>query len=203
MDTINTSSTTSTTTTTTTTTTTAAAAAAAAAAATITTTTTTVGVLLFQWQCMRPGDGVSIEEGEETPEGLEKGPVGEEADALVAMDTAGPVVEIRRLQPQLGALAFRQTLLSVGLIELDGCPVHLHEEQGTHSLAMKKGFPGIRHRAQTQRRTLCKHYPINALKGCILGTSFALLTRPFLNTNHNPVSMQQLKTESVSILSSK
>ena len=80
---------------------------------------------------MRPRDGVSIEEREETPEGLEKGPVGEEADALVAMDAAGPVVEVRRLQSQLGALAFRQTLPGVGLVELDGCPVHLHKKQGT------------------------------------------------------------------------
>ena len=112
---------------------------------------------------MRPGDGVSIEECEETPEGLEKGPVGEEADALVAMDAAGPVVEVGRLQPQLGTLAVCQTLPGVGLVELDSCPVHLHEKQGSQGSAKKKGFPGIDHGAQAHRRTRYKHYRINAL----------------------------------------
>lgn len=75
---------------------------------------------------MRPRDGVSIEECEKTPEGLEKWPVGEQADALVAMDSPGSVAEVGMLKAQLGALPIRQALLGVGLIELDGCPVHLH-----------------------------------------------------------------------------
>lgn len=96
---------------------------------TITTTTTIIGFSLFERQRVWPGDGVSIQECEKTPEGLEKGPVGEEADALVAMDTPGSVVEVGLLQAQLGALPVGQALLGVRLVELDGCPVHLQENQ--------------------------------------------------------------------------
>lgn len=40
---------------------------------------------------MRSGDGVSVEESEKASEGLEERPVGEETDALVAVNTPGPV----------------------------------------------------------------------------------------------------------------
>lgn len=75
---------------------------------------------------MRSGDGVSVEEGQKASEGLEEGPVGEETDALVAVDAPGPVgSEAQAGQAELRALALRQALLGVRLVELDGCSVHL------------------------------------------------------------------------------
>lgn len=51
---------------------------------------------------MWPRDGVSVEEGEKAPEGLEEGPVGEQADALVAVNISGLVrSEIRAWQAEL------------------------------------------------------------------------------------------------------
>lgn len=40
---------------------------------------------------MWSGDGVSVEESEKALEGLEEGPMGEQTDALVAVNTSGPV----------------------------------------------------------------------------------------------------------------
>lgn len=75
---------------------------------------------------MRSGDGVSVEERQEASEGLEEGPVGEETDALVAVNTPGPVgSEAQAGQAELRALALRQVLLGVRLVELNGCSVHL------------------------------------------------------------------------------
>lgn len=71
-------------------------------------------------------DGVSIEECKEAPEGLEEGPVGEETDALVAVNTPGPArSQIRAEQAELRQLALGQVLRRVRLIELDRCSVHL------------------------------------------------------------------------------
>lgn len=75
---------------------------------------------------MRPGDGVSVEERQKASEGLEEGPVGEEADALVAVNTPGPVgSEAQAGQAELRALAVGQALLGVRLVELDGCSINL------------------------------------------------------------------------------
>lgn len=75
---------------------------------------------------MRSGDGVAVEERQKASEGLEEGPVGEETDALVAVNAAGSVgSEAQAGQAELRALALRQPLLGVRLIELDGCSVHL------------------------------------------------------------------------------
>lgn len=43
---------------------------------------------LLDGQDVRAGDGVTVEEGEELAEGVEEGPVGEQADALVGVDGA-------------------------------------------------------------------------------------------------------------------
>lgn len=40
---------------------------------------------------MRSRDGVSVEESEKAPKGLEEGPVGEQTDALVAVNISGPI----------------------------------------------------------------------------------------------------------------
>lgn len=75
---------------------------------------------------MRPGDGVSVEERQKASEGLKEGPVGEEADALVAVNTPGPVgSEAQAGQAELRALAVGQALLRVRLVELDGCSINL------------------------------------------------------------------------------
>lgn len=51
---------------------------------------------------MGPRDGVSVEEGEKAPEGLEEGPVGEQADALVGVNISSLVrSEIRAWQAEL------------------------------------------------------------------------------------------------------
>lgn len=51
---------------------------------------------------MRSRNGVSVEESEKASEGLEEGPVGEQADALVAINTSGPIrSEIRAWQAEL------------------------------------------------------------------------------------------------------
>ena len=61
---------------------------------------------LFDRQCMRPGDGVSVQEREKAPERLEEGPVGQQADALVAVYTSASIrLDIRALQAQLGSLS--------------------------------------------------------------------------------------------------
>lgn len=79
---------------------------------------------------MRSGDGVSVEERQKAPEGLEEGPVGEETDALVAVNAPGPVgSEAQAGQAELRALALGQLLLGVRLVELDGCSVHLQPER--------------------------------------------------------------------------
>lgn len=47
-------------------------------------------------------DGVSVEECEKASEGLEEGPVGEKTDALVAVNTPGPIrSQIRAGQAKL------------------------------------------------------------------------------------------------------
>lgn len=51
---------------------------------------------------MWSGDGVSVEESEKAPERLEEGPVGEQTDALVAVNTPGPIrSKIRAWQAEL------------------------------------------------------------------------------------------------------
>lgn len=83
---------------------------------------------------MRPGDGVSVEERQKASEGLEEGPVGEEADALVAVNTPGPVgSEAHAGEAELRALAVGQALLWVRLVELDGCSVHLQPRRAAVS----------------------------------------------------------------------
>lgn len=104
---------------------------------------------------VRAGDRVAIEECEELAESVEEGPVGEQTDALVGVDWAlgcgavggchrgiggggGGFVWILVQEAQLGALQISQTLLRVGLIELDGSTVHLKEGK---SCDMSVGFP--------------------------------------------------------------
>lgn len=91
---------------------------------------------------MRARDGVAIQECEKLAESVKEGPVGKQTDALVGVDHAlscgavydchrgiggggGGLVWIRDQEAQLGALLISQTLLRVGLIELNGSTVHL------------------------------------------------------------------------------
>lgn len=77
---------------------------------------------------MRSGDGVSVQEGQKAPEGLEERPVGQQADALVAVDAPGAVrSEVGAGQAELRALALGQVLLRVRLVELDGGSIHLEK----------------------------------------------------------------------------
>lgn len=72
-------------------------------------------------------DGVSVEECQKAPERLEEGPVGEQADALIAVNTPGPIrSQTGAGQAQLRALTLRQFLLGVRFVELNGCTVYLH-----------------------------------------------------------------------------
>lgn len=100
---------------------------------------------------MRSRDGVSVEESEKALERLEEGPVGEQTDALVAVNASGPVrSEVRARQTELRALTLRQVLLRARLIELNGCTVHLHTTiQITH-----RSY--VLYRATLQ--TLCNKY---------------------------------------------
>lgn len=95
---------------------------------------------------MWSGDGVSVKESEKAPEGLEEGPVGEQTDALVAVNAPGGIgSEIRAGQAELRALTLRQEIFGVRLIELDGCSVHLHTKGSQHEGDdQHKGYP-IRH----------------------------------------------------------
>ena len=101
---------------------------------------------LLNRQGMRARDGVAVEECEELAKNIKEGPVGEQADALVSVDRAGAcgstiggrsrgdrgggggLLQIQ-VQAQLCELPVGQTLLRVGLVELDGSSVHL--KQGT------------------------------------------------------------------------
>lgn len=57
-------------------------------------------------------DGVSVEESEKAPEGLEERPVGEQTDALVAVNTPAPIrPQIRACHAELRTLTLRQILL--------------------------------------------------------------------------------------------
>lgn len=93
---------------------------------------------------VRAGDGVAIEEREELAESVEEGPVGEQADALVGVDRAlgcgavggrrrgvggggGGFVRIWAQEAQLRPLLISQTLVRVGLVELNGGTVDLQE----------------------------------------------------------------------------
>lgn len=92
---------------------------------------------------MRARDGVAIQECEKLAESVKEGPVGKQTDALVGVDQAlscgavgdchrgigggGGLVWIREQEAQLGALLISQTVLRVGLIELNGSTVHLKQ----------------------------------------------------------------------------
>lgn len=79
---------------------------------------------------MRPGDGVSVDKGEELLEDCEERPVGENADALLGMQTAAgdgpPVHHAEKAEPDV--LPLRQVLPGEGLVELDGSSVNLQED---------------------------------------------------------------------------
>lgn len=88
---------------------------------------------LFYRQCVWPRDGVSVEKGEKAPEGLKEGPVGQQTDTLVAMDTPGSIrLRVGAHQAQLRALSVGQSLFWVGLIELDGSTVHLRQKKSQY-----------------------------------------------------------------------
>lgn len=86
---------------------------------------------------MRPGDGVSVDEGEELLEDGEERPVGEDTDALLGVETAAvdgpPVHHAEQTEPDV--LPLRQKLLGERLVELDGSAVNLQEQRGNLSLA--------------------------------------------------------------------
>lgn len=80
---------------------------------------------------MGPGDGVSVDEGEELLEDGEERPVGEDADALLHLQAAagdGPAVDHAE-QTEPHALPLRQQLSGERLVELDGCSVNLQGQQ--------------------------------------------------------------------------
>lgn len=84
---------------------------------------------LLERQDVRPGDGVSVDEGEELLEDGEEGPVGEDADALLHLQAAagdGPPVHDAE-QPEPDALPLRQQLPGERLVELDRCSVNLRD----------------------------------------------------------------------------
>lgn len=89
---------------------------------------------LLDGQGMRAGDGVSIQECEELPEGIEEGPVGQQADALVGVDGAARTGRVRvgklfcTQKAQPAELLVCQAFRRIGLIELDGSAVNLKQE---------------------------------------------------------------------------
>lgn len=94
------------------------------------------GGSLLDGQRVGARDGVAVQECEELAEGVEEGPMGEQADALVGVHGArggggvGGVggagwLWVGAQQTQLGALLLAQTLLGEGLVELDGRSVDL------------------------------------------------------------------------------
>lgn len=125
-------------------------------------------VLLLDGQGVRPRDGELVEEEQKLPEGLEEGPAGEQADALVGVD--GPVGDELLLhgcqQAQLLLLPLAQLRQRVRLVELDGGAVYLQgggrgqrslfkvgvKDQITMcDLAQSTCGSGLDHRADSQR----------------------------------------------------
>ena len=89
-------------------------------------------VLLLDGQGVRAGDGELVEEEQKLPEGLEEGPAGEQADALVGVD--GPVGDELllhgRQEAQLLLLPLAQLVHGVRLVELDRRAIHLQRVKG-------------------------------------------------------------------------
>lgn len=79
---------------------------------------------------MRSGDGQLVEEHQELAEGLEEGPAGQQADALVGVH--GPVGDHLLLHrgehAQLDLLLLAEHLHRIRLVELDGRAVHLRPQ---------------------------------------------------------------------------
>lgn len=95
---------------------------------------------LLQRQDVRSRDGVSVDEGQELLEDGEEGPVGQDADALLDVDTSAadgtPVHHAE--QTQLEALPLRQQVPAERLVELDGGAVNLRDtSQDLHFLQTK------------------------------------------------------------------
>ena len=89
---------------------------------------------LLDGQSVWSGDGVAVEEGEKAPEGVEEGPVRQQADALVGVNGLGLLwPQLCAGETQLRALLLCQTLLWVGLVELDGSSIYL-DIMGTHRI---------------------------------------------------------------------
>lgn len=85
---------------------------------------------------MGSGDGVSVDEGEELLENVEEGPLRQDTDALLDLQAAvgdGSAVDHAE-QAEPDALPLRQQLSREGLVELDGCSVHL---RGTSHLIIQ------------------------------------------------------------------
>lgn len=88
---------------------------------------------LFDGQSVWTWDGISVEEGQEVTESIKKGPVREQADAFVGVDSHWSVrPEPVCLQAQLRSLFVSQMFLWIGLIELDGGTVNLRAQVGLH-----------------------------------------------------------------------
>ena len=91
---------------------------------------------LLERQDVRPGDGVSVDEGEELLEDGEERPVGQDADALLHLQAAvgdGPPVDHAE-QAEPDALPLRQQLPGERLVELDGGAINLQGEAAFISL---------------------------------------------------------------------
>lgn len=97
-------------------------------------------------------NGVAIEECQELAKSIKERPVGEQTDTLVGVDRAGVgggcaagggavsgcscsvggggggFVWIQAQEAELGELLIGQTLLRVGLVELNGSTIHLKQE---------------------------------------------------------------------------
>lgn len=90
------------------------------------------GFRLLERQDVRPGDGVSVDESEELLEDGEEGPVGQDADALLGVETAagdGPAVHHAE-QAEPDVLPLGQKIPGKRLVELDGSAVDLQDRDG-------------------------------------------------------------------------
>lgn len=107
---------------------------------------------------MGPGDGVSVDEGEELLEDGEEGPVREDADARLHLQAAvgdGPPVDDAQ-QTEADALPLRQQLSAERLVKLDGGAVNLQgrSKDGDVTAVHELGA-SLRFRGRTERRARC------------------------------------------------
>lgn len=88
------------------------------------------GILLFNRQWVRAGDGQLVEEHQELAEGLEEGPAREQTDAFIGVHRpVGDHLLLHRGEnAQLDLLLLAQQLHWIRLVELDGRSVHLRPE---------------------------------------------------------------------------